>query len=351
MRVYLGFGNKMVIKILGIETSCDETSAAIVGDNKKIYAHKILSQIDLHQQYGGVVPEVAARSHMEHLDMIISTVMAEAEVKFSDLDAIAVTAGPGLIGGVIVGVMYAKSIAAASGKPIIAVNHLEGHVLTVKLTHELEFPFILMLTSGGHCQVVLAEDIGKYKILGSTRDDAVGECFDKVAKMLGLAYPGGPNVEIRATHGDKNRFKFPKPMINDDSCDFSFSGLKSAAKRQIDEIKQKGSLTEEDINDICASLQHTIALILCDRMLKALTRFPDISNVVLAGGVAANNYIRTILTEACNKKSVNFLAPPISLCGDNAAMIAWAGIERYKKGFINNINFAPKSRWSLEDLS
>jgi N6-L-threonylcarbamoyladenine synthase len=341
-----------MIKILGIETSCDETSAAIVADDKTIIAHEIFSQIAYHQPYGGVVPEVAARSHMEYLDAIITRVMRASNLNFSDLDGIAVTAGPGLIGGVIVGVMYAKAIAAAAQKPIIAVNHLEGHALTVRLTNNVEFPFLLMLTSGGHCQILIVYNVGKYKVLGSTKDDAAGECFDKVAKMLDLGYPGGPLIEQRAKFGDKNKFNFPKPLTNRSGCDFSFSGLKTAVKRQIDEMKEKQAvLSENNINDLCASLQHTITLILQNRMINAinicLNETPEINTVVLAGGVAANQYIRNNLTIVAQQYGFEFVAPSINLCMDNAAMISWAGIERYKLGMFDDINFIPRSRWSL----
>ncbi len=338
-----------MIRVLGIESSCDETSVSIVADDKTIIAHEVFSQIAAHKPFGGVVPEVAARSHMDCLDDMISRIMTQAKLTYNDIDAIAVTAGPGLIGGVIVGVMYAKAIAAASGKPIIAVNHLEGHALTVRLTSEVDFPFLLMLVSGGHCQLLIVYNVGKYKILGSTMDDAAGECFDKVAKMLGLGYPGGQVIEQRAKNGNHNRFNFPTPLANRSGCDFSFSGLKAAVKRQIDAMKE---LTENDINDVCASLQHVISEVLQNRMINAFkicsTEVPEAKTIVLAGGVAANQYIRNKLLLAAKVHGFDFVAPPINLCGDNGAMIAWAGIERYKQGLIDNINFVPRSRWSLE---
>ncbi len=340
-----------MIKVLGIESSCDETSVAIVADNKNIIEHEIYSQIEAHQPFGGVVPEVAARSHMDYLGNMISRIMTQAKLTYNDLDAIAVTAGPGLIGGVIVGVMYAKAIAAASHKPIIAVNHLEGHALTVRLTNEVDFPFLLMLVSGGHCQLLIVYNVVQYMLLGSTMDDAAGECFDKVAKMLGLGYPGGQIVEQRAKNGKYNRFKFPRPLLGRSGCDFSFSGLKAAVKRQIDEIKE---LTEADVNDVCASLQHTISEILQSRMINAFKicarEAPKVNTIVLAGGVAANQHIREKLSLAASEYGFDFVAPPIKLCGDNAAMIAWAGIERYKLGLTDNINFIPRSRWSLDLL-
>jgi N6-L-threonylcarbamoyladenine synthase len=340
-----------MIKVLGIESSCDETSVAIVADNKNIIEHEIYSQIEAHQPFGGVVPEVAARSHMDYLDNMISRIMTQAKLTYNDLDAIAVTAGPGLIGGVIVGVMYAKAIAAASHKPIIAVNHLEGHALTVRLTNEVDFPFLLMLVSGGHCQLLIVYNVGQYMLLGSTMDDAAGECFDKVAKMLGLGYPGGQIIEQRAKNGKYNKFKFPKPLSDRSGCDFSFSGLKAAVKRQIDEIKE---LTEDDVNDVCASLQHTISEILQSRMINAFKictkEAPKVNTIVLAGGVAANQHIREKLSLAASGYGFDFVAPPIKLCGDNAAMIAWAGIERYKLDLKDNINFIPRSRWPLDQL-
>jgi N6-L-threonylcarbamoyladenine synthase len=340
-----------MIRVLGIESSCDETSVAIVADDKTIIAHEVFSQIAAHKPFGGVVPEVAARSHMDHLDEMISRIMMQSKLTYNDIDAIAVTAGPGLIGGVIVGVMYAKAIAAASGKPIIAVNHLEGHALTTRLTNEVEFPFLLMLVSGGHCQLLIVYNVGKYKILGSTMDDAAGECFDKVAKMLGLGYPGGREIEQRAKSGNHKRFKFPKPLSDRPGCDFSFSGLKAAVKRQIDEINK---LTEDDINDVCASLQDVISEVLKNRMVNAFkicaNEVPEAKTIILSGGVAANQYIRDKLILAAKEHGFDFMAPPISLCGDNGAMIAWAGIERYKLGLTDNINFVPRSRWSLDQL-
>lgn len=334
-----------MIRILGIETSCDETAVAIVCDDRKILAHEIFSQISEHQPYGGVVPEIAARSHMDRLGQMVTKTMSKCGLNFTDLDAIAVTAGPGLIGGVIVGVMYAKAIAAASNKPIIAVNHLEGHALTVRLTDQVEFPFLLTLVSGGHCQILIVSGVGQYKILGTTKDDAVGECFDKVAKMLGLGYPGGPMVEKRAKTGNINRFKFPKPLLDKPGCDFSFSGLKTAVKRQIDNM---GALDPADTNDICASFQHVVAQILRDRITNAIKIAPNINTLVLAGGVAANKYIRNSLELATTQRGVKLIAPPLELCTDNAAMIAWAGVERYRLGLTDDIKFAPRSRWPLD---
>lgn len=341
-----------MVKVLGIETSCDETSVAIVSEDKTIIAHEIFSQIDEHKLYGGVVPEVAARSHMKHLELLIKKVEKDSKIALKDIDAIAVTAGPGLIGGVIVGVMYAKAIAAALDKPIIAVNHLEGHALTVRLVEEVDFPFLLTLVSGGHCQILYVQNVGCYSILGSTKDDAVGECFDKVAKMLGLGYPGGALIEKHAKDGDRLRFKFPQPLINEASCDFSFSGLKTAVKRQIDLLRaESANLSSQDVNDVCASLQHTIAKVLVHKIARAISLYPEVKTLVLSGGVAANQYLCSAINELANRQHVRFVAPPIKLCGDNAAMIAWAGIERFEAGLTDDLNFAPRSRWSLEELS
>lgn len=340
-----------MLRILGIETSCDETAVAIVDDNKCILSNQIASQIDEHKEYGGVVPEVASRSHMRHLDQLIDAAIAESGCSWQDIDAIAVTAGPGLIGGVIVGVMYAKSIASVLNKPIIAVNHLEGHALTARLTEDISFPFLTLLVSGGHTQFLVVKNVGEYEILGTTIDDALGEAFDKTAKILGLGYPGGPALEKKASNGDGNRFKFPKPLCNVKNCDFSFSGLKTAVKREVEALS--GKKTEENICDIAASFQKTASEILSVKTLQAINRFNSLfpgadKSFVLSGGVAANKLIRSSLGSCCEKHGFKFFAPPISLCGDNAAMIAWAGIERYKLGLKNKLNFQPRSRWSLD---
>ncbi len=340
-----------MLKILGIETSCDETSVAIVTEDKKILSNKIASQIAEHQQYGGVVPEVASRSHMRHLDQLIDSAIKESNCSWQNIDAIAVTAGPGLIGGVIVGVMYAKAMASALNKPIIAINHLEGHALTARLTAEIPFPFLTLLVSGGHTQFLVVKNVGDYKILGTTIDDALGEAFDKSAKMLGLGYPGGPALEKKANNGDSDRFKFPKPLCNVKNCDFSFSGLKTAVKREIEKLGDKDS--EQNICDVSASFQKTTAEILAIKTKQAMKEFDELfphstKSFVLSGGVAANKLIRDSLNNCCVDNGFEFFAPPISLCGDNAAMIAWAGIERYKLGIEDNINFQPKSRWPLD---
>jgi N6-L-threonylcarbamoyladenine synthase len=337
------------LKILGIETSCDETAIAIVTDEKKILSNQVLSQTQQHKPYGGVVPEIAARCHIQVIDTLITKAMLEADIKnYSELDGVAVTAGPGLIGGVIVGVMVAKAISSAAGIPIIAVNHLEGHALTVRLTQDVPFPFMLLLVSGGHCQVLAVEGVGKYKKLGGTIDDALGEAFDKVAKMLGLGYPGGPIVEKRALEGDKNRFNLPRSLKGREGCDFSFSGLKTAVKREIESL---GDLNQQDINDICASFQACVGDILHDRLSNAISMYevyyPNAKRLVVAGGVAANKFINSSITNTTDKYGYTRHSPPISLCTDNGAMIAWAGIERTNLGFNDDINFVPKSRWAL----
>lgn len=342
------------MKILGIETSCDETAVAIVDSDKNILAHNIYSQIDEHSPYGGVVPEIAARSHMVKLHKLVEKTLKDAKITdFNELDAIAVTAGPGLIGGLITGIMVAKAIASAAKLPIIAVNHLEGHALTPRLTNNVEFPFLLLLVSGGHCQILSVDGVGKYKKLGGTIDDALGEAYDKVAKMLGLGYPGGPIVEKCALKGNRGKYIFPKPLKGKNNCDFSFSGLKTAVKRQVDAIE---NITEQDKYDICASFEQTVAEVLEDRLKKAFSYYEQHNNnakrFVISGGVAANKFLRGKLIELTTKYDYQFYAPDLKLCTDNGAMIAWAGVERAKQeNIINNkiddLSFAPRARWPL----
>jgi N6-L-threonylcarbamoyladenine synthase len=332
--------------VLGLETSCDETAIALVRDDKTILSHIVLSQLKEHEEFGGVVPEIAARSHLEAIPKMLNEAFAQAQLTADQIDAVAVTAGPGLIGGVLVGSMVAKSLAASLNKPIIAVNHLEGHALTIRLVEDLAFPYLLLLVSGGHCQILLAKNLGEYQVLGSTLDDALGEAFDKVAKMLGLGYPGGPLVEQLAKGGNANAYNLPKPLINDGSCNFSFSGLKTAVKNLVD---SNGPLNDQQRADVCASFQQTVASILSKKMSNAVKLLGDTTKtIVIAGGVAANQYIRQKLAQEMT--GLTIFAPPLNLCTDNAAMIAWVGIERLKAGKVDELSFAPRSRWPLGDL-
>ncbi len=339
--------------ILGIETSCDETAAAIVGGDRRIVAERVLSQLAEHRPFGGVVPEIAARSHLDHLDRLIAETMKAAGLEFAALDAIAATGGPGLIGGVIVGVMTGKAIAAVHNKPFIAVNHLEGHALTARLTDDIAFPYLLLLVSGGHCQLLIVEDVGRYRRLGTTVDDAAGEAFDKGAKLLGLGFPGGPAVEQAARAGNPKRFDLPRPMLGREGCDFSFSGLKTALRHRVLELAgEQADLSDQDRADLAAALQSAIADCLADRTRNAIAlacaRHPAIDTLVVAGGVAANSAIRESLKSLCVETGLRLIAPPPKLCTDNAAMIAWAGVERFRKGLTDSFDFAPRPRWPLD---
>lgn len=333
--------------VLGIETSCDETAAAVVCSDKTILSNIIYSQISDHLPYGGVVPENAARSHLHYLPQVITQALIQANTTLEEIDAIAVTAGPGLIGGVMVGVMTAKAIAAVHEKPFIAINHLEGHALTARLTDTVPFPFLLLLISGGHCQFILAKSLGCYDILGQTMDDAVGEAFDKTAKLLDLDYPGGPEIETLAKRGNPNRFKLPQPLKGKPGCDLSFSGLKTAVRQLIDcEVKN-----DQDRADIAASFQTTIANTLCERLTQCLTIHGEtINDLVIAGGVAANHYLREKLIKVAQQFQKRLVVPPPALCTDNAAMIAWAGLERLKAGYLSKLNFSPRPRWPLAEI-
>jgi len=339
--------------VLGIETSCDETAAAIVGDDRAIRANIVYSQLDEHRVFGGVVPEIAARAHLEVLDDVVRAALSDADIELADIDGIAATGGPGLIGGVIVGTMTAKAMAAAADKPYIAVNHLEGHALTARLTDDVEFPYLLLLVSGGHCQLLSVKGPGDYEQLGTTMDDAVGEAFDKSAKMMGLGFPGGPAIEAAAKAGDAKRFDFPRPLKGRQGCDFSFSGLKTSVRQAI--LKTgTDTLTEKDANDIAASFQAAVAETVADRCANAIAAFdeahPDGKTLVVAGGVAANTALREKLSALCALTGFKFVAPPPALCTDNAAMIAWAGIERLRLGLTDEMDFAPRPRWPLEEL-
>ncbi len=346
----------MTIKILAIETSCDETAAAIVTDDKKILSNIVWSQTE-HEAYGGVVPEIAARAHMEHIELVLKRALNEADISLSEIDAVAATTGPGLIGGVIVGTMTAKAIASVQQKPFIAVNHLEGHALTVRLTHDVPFPYLLLLVSGGHCQFLIVSGVGKYQKLGGTLDDALGEAFDKTAKMLGLGYPGGAAVENLAKNGNPLAYNFPLPLSGRAGCDFSFSGLKTAVRLKTEEIKnvQNAELSDEQKADICASFQYTATKSVLERTQYAVNRFktqyPQGRHFVLAGGVAANQYIRNQLISTLIQHDMELVAPPIKLCTDNAAMIAWAGIERFNLGLTDSLDAEPRARWPLTELS
>jgi len=340
--------------VLGIETSCDETAAAVVADeHPRIRGHRLLSQVKEHRPYGGIVPEIAARSHLEHLDGLIAGAMADAGIGFGDLSAVAATGGPGLIGGVIVGVMEGKAIAFARDIPFIAVNHLEGHALTARLVADTEFPYLLLLVSGGHCQLLIVEGVGRYRRLGTTIDDAVGEAFDKGAKLLGLGYPGGPAIEAAARAGDAACFALPRPMRGREGCDFSFSGLKTALSREVAlRTRGAGGLTAQDQADLAASLQAAIADCLIDRTANAIeifqSRYPAGRALVAAGGVAANTMLRMRLAELAAEDELEFVVPPAALCTDNGAMIGWAGLERLKAGLIDGLDFAPRPRWPLD---
>ncbi len=338
--------------VLGIETSCDETAAAVVRDDRSVLSDIVFSQLDEHRPYGGVVPEIAARSHLEHIDGLIGQAMAAAKIDFGDLDGVAATGGPGLIGGVLVGVMTAKAIALVHGLPLLAVNHLEGHALTARLTHGLDFPYLLLLVSGGHCQLLSVEGPGAYRRYGATLDDAAGEAFDKTAKLLGLPYPGGPAIEEAARGGDAARFAFPRPMRGRPGCDFSFSGLKTAVARTVRALPSE-TVSARDAADAAASFQAAVGEVLTDRTANAIGLFraehPAGDTLVVAGGVAANQYLRAELAALAAKECFKFVAPPPKLCTDNAAMIAWAGIERLRLGLIDGLDFAPRPRWPLEE--
>ncbi|TCN31962.1 tRNA (adenosine(37)-N6)-threonylcarbamoyltransferase complex transferase subunit TsaD [Sinorhizobium americanum] len=345
------------LRILGIETSCDETAASVVLRDEegggRILGDVVLSQLEEHSAYGGVVPEIAARAHVEALDTLIEEALLRAGVTLKDIDAIAATSGPGLIGGLIVGLMTGKAIARATGKPLYAVNHLEGHALTARLTDGLSFPYLMLLVSGGHTQLILVKGVGDYKRWGTTIDDALGEAFDKTAKLLGLPYPGGPAVErAAARNGNPERFDFPRPLVGDARLDFSFSGLKTAVRQAAQSLEP---VTEQDIADICASFQRAIARTLKDRVGRGLKRFKgeyqsvDRPALVVAGGVAANQTLRQTLQSLCDGHGFRFVAPPLQLCTDNAAMIAWAGAERLAAGLpADGLNVAPRSRWPLD---
>lgn len=340
--------------VLGIETSCDETAVAVIRDDKTIMANLVLSQLEEHKAFGGVVPEIAARAHMDHLDTLIAAAMQDAGIGFKDLSGVAATCGPGLIGGVMVGMMAGKAIAAAHKLPFIAVNHLEAHALTPRLTNDLEFPYLLLLVSGGHTQILLAENVGVYKKLGTTIDDALGECFDKAAKLMGLGHPGGPLVEKAAadckdTKAAMERFPLPMPMKGRAGCDFSFSGLKTAVRQHVENLPE-GKLEYADVAALCYSFQETVAKIVTDRVGNAIGN-PNVRALVVSGGVAANKRIRSELQKLAENRGMEFVAPPLELCSDNGAMIAWTGIERLKRNMTNSLDIAARPRWPLDETA
>ncbi|OWU85951.1 protein kinase [Oceanicola sp. 22II-s10i] len=341
--------------ILGLESSCDDTAAAVVtgvpGD-ARILSSVVAGQTDLHAAFGGVVPEIAARAHAEKLDTCVAAALDEAGLRLSDVDAVAVTAGPGLIGGVLSGVMCAKGLAAGAGLPLIGVNHLAGHALTPRLTDGAAFPFLMLLVSGGHCQFLIVRGPEDYARLGGTIDDAPGEAFDKTARLLALPQPGGPAVEAEAEHGDPARFAFPRPLLDRPGCDMSFSGLKTALLRTRDGLMDGNRLRRRDRADMCAGFQRAVAEVLAEKTRRALAIYmhdaPDVPLLAVAGGVAANKAIRAALEEVAHEAGANFLAPPLRLCTDNAAMIAYAGLERLALGHVDGMELMARPRWPLD---
>ncbi len=348
------------LTFLGLESSCDDTAAAIVRHRAdmppEILSSVIQSQTALHAPFGGVVPELAARAHAERLDLCIEEALAKAGLGLGHLDAVAVTAGPGLIGGVMSGVMCAKGLSAATGLPLVGVNHLAGHALTPRLTDGLRYPYLMLLVSGGHCQFLIVAGPQAFRRLGGTIDDAPGEAFDKAARLLGLPQPGGPAVEAEAALGDPRRFAFPRPLLDRQGCDLSFSGLKTALLRARDALMaEKGGLTVQDRRDLCAGFQAAVADVLAEKARRALVLYlaarPGDAVLAVAGGVAANAALRSALMRVCDANGVRFVAPPLRLCTDNAAMIAWAGIEQYRDGHVDGLDLAARPRWPLDQTA
>ncbi|HBQ35545.1 MAG TPA: tRNA (adenosine(37)-N6)-threonylcarbamoyltransferase complex transferase subunit TsaD [Rhodobacteraceae bacterium] len=351
---------KQTLTILGLESSCDDTAAAVVrhvmDQPAEILSSIVVGQTDLHASFGGVVPEIAARAHAEKVDHCVELALQKAALTLQDIDAIAVTAGPGLIGGVLSGVMCAKGLSAGSGLPLVGVNHLAGHALTPRLTNGLIFPYLLLLISGGHCQFLIANGVDDFKRLGGTIDDAPGEAFDKSAKLLGLPQPGGPSVEAEAVSGNPKRFALPRPLADRPNCDMSFSGLKTALLRSRDAlVAEHGGLRQSDRADLCASFQQAVSDVLAVKTRRAIDLYleqkPSQSIFAVAGGVAANQQIRATLETVCNSKNVSFIAPPLSLCTDNAAMIAWAGLELFRLGHVDDFSLSARPRWPLDRKS
>ncbi len=326
--------------ILGLESSCDETAAALVTDDRRVLAHRLLGQEAAHAPYGGVVPEIAARAHVEALEPLIAAALADAGVTLADVDAVAATAGPGLIGGVMVGLVTGKALAHAAGKPLVAVNHLEGHALSPRLSDpDLAFPYLLLLVSGGHCQLLLVEGVARYRRLATTIDDAAGEAFDKTAKLLGLGYPGGPAVERAALEGNPRAVPLPRPLVGSVEPHFSFAGLKSAVAR---------AAADYAAADLAASFQAAVVDCLVDRTRRALAKAGTVTALVVAGGVAANGAVRSALAGLAREHQLRFVAPPLWLCTDNAAMIAWAGAERFAAGLTDPLDVPARPRWPLD---
>ncbi len=336
---------------LGIESSCDETAVAIIDSNKNVLAHVLQSSLNKHQDYGGVVPEIAARSHLSYIDDLIKEALKQANINFSDINYVGATCGPGLIGGVMVGMMAAKTIAFAHNIPFVAINHLEAHALVCRLNEDIDFPYLLLLMSGGHCQILICEEVGKYKLIGETMDDALGEVFDKFARMLSLGYPGGPIIEEMATKANKDAYQLNRPLLGDKSCNFSFSGLKTKL-RQI--IEKSNDFIYQDACNLSYAFQRSAVSSIKDRlnnvMLITNEHYPNINDLVLCGGVAANKYFRDNLQEFASNNNLTFNAPALEYCTDNGVMIAWATIERARKGLFNKLDFKAKPRWHLADL-
>jgi N6-L-threonylcarbamoyladenine synthase len=340
--------------VLGVETSCDETAAAVVRGRApgpgEILSNVVLSQIEEHRPYGGVVPEIAARAHVELLDAVIAQALSQSKLALSQIDVVAATGGPGLIGGVMVGVTTAKALALAADKPFIAVNHLEAHALSARLTGGVAFPFLLLLISGGHCQLVAVEGVGRSRLFGTTMDDAAGEAFDKTAKLLELPYPGGPAIEVIAARGNPRRFALPRPLLGRPGADFSFAGLKTAVRQVVRSGKEFAPA------DLAASFQAAVIDVVVDRTRAASERFRsefggNANHLVVAGGVAANYALRQALAAFCESADFTITIPPPALCTDNAAMIAWTGVERSELGLFDELSFSPRARWPLQDVA
>jgi N6-L-threonylcarbamoyladenine synthase len=343
--------------ILGIETTCDETAVGIVmpshESRERVLAHTVFSQIDAHAIYGGVVPEIAARAHVERLDLLIQDALSQASLELGDINGFAVSAGPGLVGSLMVGLVTAKTLALICHKPLIGVNHLEAHLLSPRIQSTLPFPYLALLVSGGHTQLVAVHDVGHYTTLGTTLDDALGEAFDKTAKMMGLPYPGGPHVERFAKQGNPHRFVFPKPLWGTQKPDFSFSGLKTAVRLA---IEQTVPLSETDVSDLCASFQYAIGQVLCDRVERAFALFSSVDprplgGFTIVGGVASNDTLRARLAAQAEMRHIPFILPPKEYCTDNGAMIAWAGLERFQRGLLDSLEIPIRARWPIEEVT